>query len=268
MNYQQFRPVPPLQNYVRYFWTLESHGLDVLPRTLGPLADGCPGLIYQQKSNGTFYDRDNKELAELFIYGQTIRRTELLLLGNFKTIGICFSPNALKTVFGWDASELTDDCLDLALFSLQLKEQLVNTALLVDQVEVLSSFLLARISKADIRADEITRYAFTRIMDAKGCIPLRALQADLNLSERSFERRFNQDIGISPKLFSKVCRFQASLTQLKRNNYAKLSDIAYDNGYADQSHFIRSFKEFAGFSPYRFQKQASYELADNFPVLM
>jgi AraC-like DNA-binding protein len=92
------------------------------------------------------------------------------------------------------------------------------------------------------------------------------LQRNLNLSERGFQRRFNQHVGISPKLFSRVCKFQAALGQLKNNNYANLSDVAFDNGYADQSHFIRSFKEFAGFSPYQFQKR-DRKIAENFSVI-
>jgi AraC-like DNA-binding protein len=267
MQYRQIPPPAYLESYVRFFWTLESDGMDVLPKTLGPLADGCPGLLFQRREKGIFYDLDNKELPELFIYGQTIKRTEILLVGNFKTIGICFFPNALKSILGINANELTDDCLDLNLLCTRLPEQLANTPLMVDQIEILSSYFFAQINKTGAEVDKITHYAFTRIMEAKGCLSLKELQTDLKLSERSFERKFNQYVGISPKLFSKVCRFQASLEQLKRNDYSKLSDIAFDNGYADQSHFIRNFKEFAGFSPYQFQKQ-SYELASNFPVLL
>jgi AraC-like DNA-binding protein len=84
------------------------------------------------------------------------------------------------------------------------------------------------------------------------------------LSERTLERRFKQSIGISAKLFSRICRFQESLNQLRKNKYDKLSDIAYENGYADQSHFIRSFKEFTGVSPFDYRKQLK-EVAENFP---
>jgi AraC-like DNA-binding protein len=54
-------------------------------------------------------------------------------------------------------------------------------------------------------------------------------------------------------LFARICRFQASLNQIRNNDYCRLSDIAYENEYADQSHLIRAFKEFAGISPNKYQ---------------
>ncbi|MNT33599.1 DNA-binding transcriptional activator FeaR [compost metagenome] len=103
-------------------------------------------------------------------------------------------------------------------------------------------------------ADEIIQYSLSQIVKSKGGILLKDLHDDLQLSERSFERKFKQSIGISPKLYARICRFKVSLNQLKNNDFQKLSDIAYENDYSDQSHFIRSFKEFAGFSPLQYPK--------------
>lgn len=267
MKYEQIPPPDHIKNFVQYFWTLESRDIDTLPQAIGPLADGCPGIIFQERKDGIYYDQENKQLPQAFLYGQTIKRTRICLIGKFKTVGVSFFPNVLKTVFGFDASELTDDCLDLSLLSVLLQEQLIGTPLPIDQIGILSAFLFSKIKKKDGKRDEVTHYAYHKIMGSGGLMALKDLQKDLQLSERSFERRFNQFVGISPKLFSKICRFQASLRQLKTNKYAKLSDIAYDNGFADQSHFIRAFKEFSGFSPLQFQKQY-FEFAENFPVLL
>ncbi|MEJ7662748.1 MAG: helix-turn-helix domain-containing protein [Hymenobacter sp.] len=81
------------------------------------------------------------------------------------------------------------------------------------------------------------------------------------MSERSFQRRFKQAVGVSPKLFARICQFQDSLAQLRRAEYEKLSDIAYAHDYADQSHHIRAFREFAGSTPRQFRQQAHRQLA-------
>lgn len=267
MEYTQIPPPETLQHHVRYFWTLESRVMDLTPKTLGPLADGCPGLIFQPAEKGIFYDQDEKQLPEVFLYGQTVKRTALRLVGAFRTTGVCFHPNTLPSVFGFHASELTDACLDLNLLSARLPEQLLHTTQPVAQATLLSAYLLSRIQKTNNPPDRATRYAVSLIMRSGGTSSLKQLQTDLNITERSLERRFNQHVGISPKLFSKICRFQASLHQLRHNQYDKLSDIAYDNGFADQSHFIRTFKAFAGFAPCQFQQQLS-ELPENAPVLV
>jgi AraC-like DNA-binding protein len=92
----------------------------------------------------------------------------------------------------------------------------------------------------------------------------KELQQKTQLSERSLERKFKDSVGISPKLFARIIRFQETLNQMRNNKYEKLSDIAYENDYADQAHFIRVFKEFTGFSPLDFKRQAKEDV-ENFP---
>jgi AraC-like DNA-binding protein len=272
MEFERIQPPYYLKEFVRYFWTLKSDCADALPKALGPLADGCPGFIFQPAKSGVFYDHKSKQLPQVFLYGQTVTRTAIYLVGKFEATGICFQPHSLKPIFGFSANELTDSCLDVSLLSqskkINLAEQLLNTSSSASQIEILSSFLLSEINKFDVQVDGITRYATAQIMKFNGKLSLRDLQADLSLSERSFERRFNQYVGITPKLFSNICRFQASLNQLKSNNYTNLSDIAFDNGYADQSHFIRAFKGFAGYSPLQFQKHSSEDVIQDFPVVL
>lgn len=270
MKFEQIQPPAFLKDYVRYFWILENDGSDTVPQTFGPIADGSPGLMFQY-AEGNVFRQDDKELSNIFLYGQTTKYNELQCTGKFRTIGVYFQPTALRTVFGLDAEEWTDNCLDLSLLPKKkgagLYEQLVNTPSLAAQVELICSYLFSLIRQNRAKVDGVTQYTLSQIFRSNGGIPLKDLQADLHLTERTFERRFKQSIGISPKLFSRVCRFQASLDQLRNNQYVKISDIAYENGYADQSHFIRVFKEFAGISPLQYQKQ-SIELVQNFPKIL
>jgi AraC-like DNA-binding protein len=271
MLFKQIQPMSALTPYVQYFWTLESVTQNALPQVLGPLADGCPGLIFQPDSEGAFYDQHQQKLHEIFLYGQTLTRTSINLIGKFKTMGVSFKPHALKPLFGFNANELTDDCLDINLVSsakdFKLNEKLLEAGSSQKHIEVLSTFLLKQLNRYEIEPDTITQYASSKIMVTNGQVSLKSLQQELKLSERTFERKFNQLIGISPKVFSKICRFQASLHQLKSKRYETLSDVAFDNGFSDQSHFIRVFREFAGFSPFQFQKQSA-PLSEDFPIFL
>src|SRR6218665_2486184 len=118
MIHKQYQPPPFLQRHVQYFWTLENESEGVASasnmKTFGPLVDGCPGIILQLKDD-SFYDTDLSRLPSSFLYGQTITRTQLLLSGHYKVIGACLFPHAVKSVYGMDAHELTDSCLDLSL---------------------------------------------------------------------------------------------------------------------------------------------------------
>ncbi|HEY8954756.1 helix-turn-helix domain-containing protein, partial [Chitinophaga sp.] len=71
---------------------------------------------------------------------------------------------------------------------------------------------------------------------------------------------FEQHIGLTPKMYSRICQFNAALQQLNRNRFSDMTGVALENGYADQSHLIRAFKEFTTYSPLEYIKQA-----ENFP---
>jgi AraC-like DNA-binding protein len=260
MTYQQIPPPAYLREIVRDFWTMDHDG--DAPQSLGPLVDGCPGLIVQQPRGGALGGHPGKALPEAFLYGQTTRHIELSASGKVTLIGVRFAPDALKSLFGFHARELTDSCLDFRLLSaknhVHLPEQLAETKTVQGQVDLLARHLFTQLQNERAQADPVTRYAVARMEESSGAIALKDLRDDLQLSERTFERRFERQIGIPPKLFSRVCRFQASLAQMRLRRYDSLSDVAFDNGYADQSHFIRTFQEFAGCSPQEFQKLSNH----------
>ena len=79
-----------------------------------------------------------------------------------------------------------------------------------------------------------------------------------NMTGRNLNKLLNRYTGLSPKLVGKINRFQQSLRLIARKNQS-LTGIAYDCGYFDQSHFIRDFKAFTGFTP-------SAYLENKFPV--
>lgn len=265
MDYKVYAPADALKPYVKYFWSLQSTSAYCPSQSFRTIADGCPGLIFQQADNGLFYQSD-KQLPETFLYGQSTKFGEFSVKGTFNTIGIFFYPSALKLLFGITAQEFTDSCFDVdqeaKKHGFYLSEQLSEASSIPERIMILSAYLLFQIKNNTHHKNEIMGYALSMIMKSGGNISLKELQEKTQTTERTFERKFKEYIGISPKLFTRICRFQASLSQIRHNNFEKLSDIAFENDYADQSHFIRSFKEFTGFSPNQYQIKSN-EIVEN-----
>lgn len=257
MKFIQVPPPESLRRYIRYSWVMESAPADAVPDTFRPLADGSPGLILQNGDAPLWQDGDGKQLPRLFLYGQTVQTRILHTKGSTGAIGIGFHPHALKALFGWDAGILTDTCTDLhnavnkPLFTLaeNLHEKSAQ-----ERLQQLYAYLQSRMY-ASVKEDAQVERAMNRILQSGGTLPIQELLNELALSERSLERRFRSHIGISPKLFSRICRFQSSLQQLRSRSFDKLSDLAFENGYADQSHFIRNFREFTGISPEEYRRR-------------
>jgi len=234
---------PPLQPYISHVWFAEGIAGNAFPI----FADGRTGIIFQQ--SGMILGNQEKNLANSFVFGQTLDPIMLHTQPNCRVLGLIFHPHVLPSVFRIHAKELTDECVDMSLIPavprINLNEQLWNTVSPKRQFDLLFSYLEKMISPID----KSMQYATSHILATKGKTSLKDLHYQLNLTERTFERRFEQYVGISPRLFSNIAQFQAAIRMLDSGHFSKLSDIAYANGYADQSHFIRWFKKFTGVTP-------------------
>jgi AraC-like DNA-binding protein len=269
MVYQTFVPPDILSPYVKYFWALTSANKDHTPKTFKAFVDGSPGIMIVQSDKEAFCDENRKKLPEIFVYGQVAKPVSFTTQGDLNTIGICFQPHALKSVFGINAFELTDACSDITLMNKKsddLYELLVEEKTIQNRIKIVSKYLIDLIKVNERKVDNPMLYAISEIVNTKGAVPLRELQRQLQLSERSLERKFSETVGIPPKFFSRICQFQATMNQIRSNNYNNFSDLAFQNNYSDQSHFIRVFKEFTGLLPLEYRKESD-ELVENFPQL-
>lgn len=248
-----------LNKYIKNIWILENHDITKNDHSLKFFADGCSGLMFQQTESGVFIE--DKALSSFLLYGQTVKPIEMKCSGSYKMIVFVLYPYAIHALFGLNASALTDTCLDMKTYSALSKEvesNLKQADSTEEQIGIMETFLSnqATSAKADLQIQHMTTF----MMNSKGTYTVKDLQETTEMSERTFERKFVRQVGVPPKLFSKIVRFHSSIRQMDKGNYEKLSDIAYENGYSDQSHFVRNFKEFTSITPRAYK---SKRISDN-----
>ena len=251
-----YNPIPSnkIAEHVHRILVIENYHV-TNPFTLPLFANGSPTLLFLT-ARGTI---DNNTANHLTLFGQTVFPETLTIKDKFTMIAYFFKPFSLFSLFGISPQELTDKPVDLNLLPLsktaELREKLLNAGTVENMIALLDDYISNLINKT--RADfRIIKYATTQIATNTSKESLILVQRDLHVTERTFQRMFDRTIGIAPNLYRRICQFNSAFEQLNRRKYYRLSDIAFDHGYADQSHYIRAFREFTNITPKDYLKFA------------
>lgn len=258
MNFQNITPDKSVSLFVKCIWIFEEDNDD--QKTILPFfADGFPGLIYYEASKGMTVFPHDKIMPSFFIYGQTINPIEVVFKGSYRMIVFQLYPFILKSFFNIDPRTINDNCYDLQ----QLNNKEVNSTIYQlplsstseKRIELITAYLSSVFEAKRQALDLKLKQAIQITIDKKGQLPINELCRVTNMNERTLQRRFTSGTGISPKQFAKIIQFQSSLEQLTVKDFDKLTDIVYQNGFADQSHFIKVFRAFTGKTPKVFSKK-------------
>ena len=257
MKFWYQRPNQFFSEYIRTVLILE--GFSSSDTTKLPLVtNGIPALFCKTEKD----QAGNESIIQLTLFGRSVPDDHWAVNDNTTIIAYFFQPFALASVFNIAAKKLNEEAIDVANWSPHktnaLKTQLVYAASTARKVEVLDNLLIHQLQE-NKRECEIIKYATDEMMCNPDTEILSILQNKLELNERTFQRIFKKYVGVTPNQYRRICQFQVSFTQVRAKNFDKLSDVAYENGFADQSHFIRSFKEFTQITPNDYLKSGLKE---------
>jgi len=247
-------PAPEvLKNDVECFRIAEYTGEEGLAIKVVP--NGAPGIVFQHHNGQSVIENIVTPSAitsvpTLFVYGAGTEPSVMNYhKGSSTTIQVILKPHALKTLLGINASVLTNGSAELHEFSAEnLNIQLIEASNEQERITLLTRFLVTRLQQANAR-DTLVEESLRLIHHNMGSINVKYLLDYLNISERQFERRFTQTVGLSPQSYIRVKRFNEAIRLIKTQQFEKLTDIAYALNFYDQSHFIRDIKAYSGITP-------------------
>ncbi|AEE48786.1 helix-turn-helix transcriptional regulator [Haliscomenobacter hydrossis] len=256
MNYQTYPPSPDLAPLIKCFWSLEfSDNTTLEKQTIVP--DGCMELIvhfgdlYQQFQ----VDGSSSVQPRSFVFGQLSSSLEIAPTGHTGIIAARFHPDGFTPMTPTALAEMENKAVALdELFGeagIQLEQNILAATSNPERIRLLETFILSRLSTPEA-IDRVVKSSVDLLMILEGQVKVEHIAGQLNVNRRQLERKFSTTVGLSPKQLSKIIRIQAALKKLNQDPEANLTDLAYQNGYFDQSHFIKDFKEFTGISPKQF----------------
>ncbi|NGF55980.1 AraC family transcriptional regulator [Parapusillimonas sp. SGNA-6] len=173
----------------------------------------------------------------------------------------CFRASAFYQLFGIPIHLLHDDFIPLeeiiAKHTHQLKDSLAHTICPHEKKKLLDRFFIHLLSKRKLSDLKAIPFIEQIILCYRGNIQLDRLMRHTNMSPRTVERLFGEYIGMPPKQFCKIVRFNHAFLLRKYNPKISWQEIVYECGYYDQSHYINEFRSHMGVSPQKYGKGRS-----------
>jgi AraC-like DNA-binding protein len=250
-----YKPKPPLSQFVDNFWLYE--GYEPEHRTERILPTGTLELAINLRQNEMqFYDAESSEncrrLSGAIVSGAFGRSFVPDTPEKAFIIGIHFKPGGAFPFLGLPAGELADTHVDLEILwgplAGRLRERLCEAKTSAERFQLLQEALLRRLCHGVEQ-----HYAVSAALELFGKNQtgptVRETAKYLGLSQRRFIQVFKAEVGLTPKLFSRIQRFQQTRTLIQQHPSPNWAALASYLGYFDQSHFIHEFLEFSGLSP-------------------
>ena len=246
-------PIEILKKYIKNYYVVEINELiDFVPRER-VYPNGNVTLVFHYGSPSKFKKKNSSEYIEpnMVICGQQTNYYDLSLSGRTRMILIIFKPHGVKPFFKLPINELLNENLSIRDLvkneASELEDKLFNSKNNKQRIMHLEKFLLKRlILDKDFERIE---HAIKIIENSKGQIKTHVIAQEVYLGIKQFERIFSKHVGLNPKKFISIIRFQNVIQMKIKNKNANMYQLAFYNGYYDQSHFIHDIKNLTSLSP-------------------
>jgi AraC-like DNA-binding protein len=248
------RPAPALRHLIRHYYQVKDSlvrgvSLQPVPARSPQIIEFMFGTHYQVRKRGCEAPENVRAVA--LVGARTSPSAELILSGNVDAFTIVFLPGAFSMLFGVPAVELTNgDFNGQEVLGERINElhcRLGEATTFHDRVRAADKVLTAaRPATESVSAIVHTARAMIR---NEGSVRVSDIVHQTGLGLRQFERRFAHEIGVSPKLYARIIRFEAALQRRAITPSMSWTDIAHDLGYHDQMHMVHDFTRLSRDSP-------------------
>jgi AraC-like DNA-binding protein len=196
------------------------------------------------------------------VCGQQASYYDLCPGGKTGMILVMFRPYGAGVFFKMPMLEISDQNVALeqlaGIEAKEIEDRILNAANNQERIQLIEKFLTNKLIRNHHDQQQVKAVLY-RMMQSRGQISIKELAETACLSVKQLERKFSGSIGLNPKQFIRIVRFQHVL-KIHRNGFTgSLTSLAHESGYYDQAHFIHDFKRITGSAPRKF----FYELQPN-----
>jgi AraC-like DNA-binding protein len=235
-------PAKPLSNFVKLFWYWAGHAQPLIRERMLPMA-----------SVELVINLNNPRVTQSGMSGPRSKSFLIERRATDRLLGVHFEPGGAFPFLGFHYSELHNQHITLAdLWGERLADRLLcllNEAPTVElKFRTLERWLMG-IANRPFQHHRAVTFALDRFLKNPGGSRSGEIAESVGFSQRRFIELFREEVGMSPKLFCRVERFQHVIHAIGMKSRVDWIDLALDLGYSDQSHFNHDFREFSGLRP-------------------
>jgi AraC-like DNA-binding protein len=244
MKHKEIKPCTELAPFIHSFWELRGDEQDKQWERNFP--DGCAGLVMNLgetclTDNGSV----SMEFGKTYVVGAMTSFKDSFINSNTHLTGVCLKPAAFSNFYNYaPQNELTDNTIEFD------KSNSFNIDKIIENsFNYLNRFFTDRIKSKNNQLQSVIQ----DIHNSNGQLSIYELSKKNYMTVRQLERNFKAQIGLSPKEYSNIIRFQNALRIVKTSNENRsLLDIAFECGYYDHAHLANEIKRKTGLSPSQF----------------
>ena len=255
MYYQKFQPRKELTSYIECYYIWESNQENTARLKVESPPPAFTSIVFNYGDDYIVSSSKTKEqkVPRQFMVGQHTRSYTLHLPGKIAMAGIVFKPTGIAALLQVPMFVLTEERIDLSVFvPSEIVEatscKIENAANAEQRVLLLEDFIYSFYLKNKPVPDVIDRAA-NLIVEKHGLVNINELCKELFISQRTFERKFLQKVGLSAKYYARLRRIGYICHQMAGKKDINWQELYYSGDFCDQSHFIKDFTEFTGRSP-------------------
>ena len=261
----------PLNQFVDHFIYYEGyhpdHSIDRF------LPDGNTEIVidFDDRPQHIYDNQTLKEIQACHHVWASGVRTEFISIPSGKHAAmfiISFRKGMAYPFFPLPMNEMADRVVDADLlwghdFAL-LRERLLEINEINLKFEAAESFLLKH-SRGKLVPNPAVEYALAEIIRRPDQLNFARLNQNIGYSQKHFIGMFKRQVGIAPKAYLKIIRFQKAISEIEQRKEVNWTIISQDCGFYDQAHFINDFKFFSGFTPEEYSR-AKNDILNYVPV--
>lgn len=254
MIYRFHQPPPPLSRFIDFFFYYEGYAAGHSMEKLLP--DGSVDLLIDltETPKKLFHDEEGVNYTKLKKSWISGMKTDYILIDASVShmIGVHFKPGGCYPFVDFPMAELNNNTVELdSVWGNEVhtvREAILHAPDIEKRFSILENYFLLR-GKNKMEEHALVRYSVGQLVQSPQMWTIRSLSVKTGVTPKHLITLFRKYVGLSPKMFSRIYKFQKVIRLIEQQKKIDWAPLAYECGYFDQAHFIKEFRDFSGLNP-------------------